>query len=70
MDPLTLGHVLKYPDTPDVHKVTIKAYRIKLWDGYSALVIGLPEQIVHGIACKSSRKKRQKGWLCVRLLCT
>lgn len=52
MDPSTLGKVLKCPDTPDVHEATIEAHRIKFWGEYAALVIGFPEQTIHGVACK------------------
>lgn len=52
MDPPTLGRVLNRSDTPNVHKATIEAYKIKLWGEYPALVIGFPEQTIHGIACK------------------
>lgn len=52
MVPSTLGKVLERPDTPEVHKATIEAHRIKFWGEHPALVIGFPEQTIHGVACK------------------
>lgn len=73
MDPSTLGKVLKCPDTPDVNEATIEAHRIKFWGEYVALVIGFPEQTIHGVACKIKSEEEADGlagWLRMRPQCT
>jgi hypothetical protein len=60
MDPLRLQEVLQLPAPPVLKPARVKSYKIMLWGQYPALVDGLDNSYVDGMAYFVETEKQQK----------